>query len=96
MNRQRWTAFIMTFLYGLTIVVIIGWMTKEKTEQVMSERGLPSPASIQRQLNILEPENPLKIDGKLGKLTQEKWDRVYIRESAKAAFAEIDKKEMTQ
>jgi len=64
--------------------------------QVMAEQGLPSPAAIQRQLNQLEPENLLKIDGKLGKLTQEKWDRVYIEQSAKAAFAEFDKKETKQ
>jgi len=58
-----------------------------------AEQGLPSPAPIQRQLNILEPENLLKVDGKISRLTIEKWDRVYIRESAKATFAEFEKGE---
>ena len=61
-------------------------------EQVMGDQSLPSPAAIQRQLNELELENPLKVDGKIGKLTQEKWDRVYIEQAAKAAFAEFEER----
>jgi hypothetical protein len=92
MNRQRWTAFLMTVAFGLSVVFMAGFITKQKTEQVMAEQGLPSISAIQRKLNELEPQNPLKIDGKLGRLTQEKWDKLYIRESAKAAFAEFEKR----
>jgi len=92
MNRERWTVFMLMLLYGFCVVFVMSWMTKQKTEQVMAEQGLPSVAAIQRKLNDLEPANPLKVDGKLGKLTQDKWDRVYIRESAKAAFAEFEER----
>ena len=50
----------------------------------MSE--LPSLIDIQRKLNELEPNNPLKVDGRWGKLTCEKWDRVYCNEQAKKYF----------
>lgn len=47
--------------------------------------SLPSPAAIQELLNRLEPEPRLKVDGKIGPLTLEKWNRVYCEQSAKKA-----------
>ena len=90
MNETLHTALIIggcLFCYAIGRFCQIPQPQEQKTEQ-----GLPSPSAIQRQLNELEPVNPLKVDGKLGKLTQEKWDRVYIEQSAKAAFAEVEVK----
>lgn len=53
---------------------------------------LPSIAAIQQQLNRMEPENPLKADGKLGRQTQEKWDRLFCEQSAKRAWDEFEGK----
>jgi len=47
---------------------------------------LPSLIDIQRKLNELEPNDPLKVDGRWGKLTCDKWDRVYCNEQAKKYF----------
>lgn len=54
-------------------------------KQPVAEPLLPSVAAIQQQLNELEPENPIKVDGKLGRQTQEKWNRVFVEQSAKKA-----------
>ncbi len=51
----------------------------------IAEPLLPSVAAIQQKLNELEPENPLKVDGKVGPKTIEKWNRVYCEQSAKKA-----------
>jgi hypothetical protein len=55
----------------------------EKTKQ--APPLLPSIAAIQQQLNELEPENPLKVDGKVGPMTIEKWNRVFVEQSSKKA-----------
>ena len=47
---------------------------------------LPCLIDIQKKLNELEPNDPLKIDGRWGKLTYEKWERVYCNEQAKKYF----------
>ena len=52
---------------------------------LLAEPLLPSVTAIQQQLNRMEPENPLKVDGKLGPKTIEKWNRVFIAQSAKKA-----------
>ena len=36
----------------------------------------PSPYRLQEMLNEYEPENPIKVDGKIGKETIEKWYRI--------------------
>lgn len=41
------------------------------------ERHLPSPLDIQRRLNQIEPQNPVVVDGVIGKETMKKWNRVY-------------------
>jgi len=56
----------------------------DPTPMLLSE--LPSLIDIQRKLNELEPNDPLKVDGRWGKLTSEKWDRVYCNEQAKRYF----------
>ncbi len=52
-------------------------------KQPVVEPLLPSVAAIQQQLNELEPDDPLKVDGKLGPATEKKWNRVFIEQSAK-------------
>ena len=86
------TRVIIVIAYGLGFISGQKCSENSKTQEQKSEQSLPSPAAIQRQLNQLEPDNPLKVDGKIGRLTQEKWDRVYIRESAKAAFEEFEER----
>jgi hypothetical protein len=51
-----------------------------------SEPELPSLIDIQKRLNELEPDNPIKADGVYGPKTKEKWERVYCNEQAKKYF----------
>ena len=47
---------------------------------------VPSPADIQRLLNAAEPENPIKVDGRIGPETIAKWERIYCNQSAAKTF----------
>jgi hypothetical protein len=49
-------------------------------------KDIPSPAQIQQLLNLLEPEKPIKVDGKIGIATIAKWERVYCNQCAKNTF----------
>lgn len=77
----------------VTVIALTGFTPSEKNvpstkSLIVSDANnidLPSPADIQALLNRLEPEPRLKVDGKIGPLTLEKWDRVYCEQSAKKA-----------
>lgn len=64
----------------LVTVLFLAGCEKQPVEAI-----LPSPAAIQELLNQMEPEPRLKVDGKIGPMTLEKWNRVYCEQSAKKA-----------
>ena len=72
---------------GISMVLNVGLMTERKrlAQAVKAPVDLPSPAAIQLKLNELEPQTLLKVDGKIGPLTLEKWNRVYCEQSARKA-----------
>jgi len=91
-NRERLTAVVMAAVIATSMVALVTCKAKkptERTEPTTPAETVPSVTAIQRRLNELEPESPIRADGKLGPATQAKWDRVFIRESAKAAFAGV-------
>jgi len=93
-NRERVTAFVMVAVIATSVVALSTCKANKKpTEPTTPAETMPSVTAIQRRLNELEPESPIRADGKLGPATQAKWDRVFIRESAKAAFAVVAKTE---
>jgi len=75
------------------IAVVLGEMRATKPLPVkiasplfnVEDLVLPSPGDIQRLLNKLEPESPLKVDGKIGPATRTKWEQVYVLVSAQKA-----------
>ena len=58
------------------------------TIRIMQEnyKDIPSPAQIQQLLNLLEPEKPVRVDGKIGSVTIAKWERVYGNQCAAKTF----------
>lgn len=57
---------------------------------------LISLMELQRLLNTLEPENPIKVDGKVSpdwqeSETQTKWDRIYSNQSNVSYFERRNK-----
>lgn len=88
-SQETLRAFVITAAIGTGAVVLATYRTSQPKPQETAAGPLPSITSIQRRLNELEPDNPLKLDGKLGRATQEKWDRVFIKESAKVAFDKV-------
>lgn len=86
-NKRTAYSLAIALALSAAVIVLASFRWKPEPQQPPAQaEPLPSVTAIQRRLNELEPENPLKVDGKLGRATQEKWDRVFIRESAKAAF----------
>lgn len=84
----QWKEVVLAIGLGVSMVLNVSLITERKTkpaQAVKSPVGLPSPAVIQRMLNELEPLPRLNVDGKLGPKTIEKWNRVYIEQSAKKA-----------
>ncbi len=75
-----------------TLVLILFLAGCEKHEPIGKGPLLPSVTAIQQQLNQLEPENPIKVDGKLGPKTAEKWDRVFCEQSAKRAWDKFEER----
>lgn len=59
---------------------------QDKTIKKLDSLTLPSPADIQTWLNILEPQNAIEIDGRIGARTVEKWDRCYCEQEAQKIF----------
>ena len=78
----------MRILILVTVLLLAGC---EKREPI-TEPLLPSITAIQQQLNRMEPESPIKVDGKLGPATAEKWNRLFIEQSAKRAWEEFEGK----
>lgn len=59
-----------------------GDIIQPKTNMTSASKAEPDPftfsiSDVQEMLNKIEPKSPIKVDGKLGKETQIKWDRVY-------------------
>lgn len=90
-SKETLRAFAITAAIGTAAVVLATFRSRQANPQETPPEPLPSITSIQLRFNELEPENPLKLDGKLGRATQEKWDRVFMKESEKAAFDEVAK-----
>jgi len=65
----------------------VGIVSEQKADPTpMFFTELPCLIDIQKKLNELEPNNPIPVDGRWGKLTYEKWERVYCNEQAKKYF----------
>ena len=86
-GELMWKEVVLATGLGLSMVLNVGLMTERKrlAQAVKEKVDLPSPAAIQLKLNELEPQTRLKVDGKIGPLTLEKWNRIYIEQSAKNA-----------
>jgi len=93
-NREQLAAFFLAAMVGSALILLAFHRTKKDAPEQPTatiEEALPSISEIQRRLNALDPEQPLRVDGKLGPATQAKWDRVFVRESAKQAWADFEK-----
>lgn len=86
---------IITILIGVGFVLLAGYMTQQHCARAtnaprrVSEhppKELLGPFELQELLNQLEPEHPLKVDGKIGPKTIAKWERVYCEQSALKTF----------
>ena len=89
MNRRRNALIGLIVLFmGLLITVHALQKTTPVTNNEITHTRLPSPTDIQLLLNELEPNEPLHVDGIIGKATIEKWERVYCNESARIYFEE--------
>ncbi len=54
--------------------------------EMQNYSDIPSPAQIQQLLNLIEPKDPVKVDGKIGKNTIAKWDRIICNQYAAETF----------
>ena len=78
---RKLTSLVITVVFGLACVVGIGHYTQQQARRAENSpesiaESLLTPKELQKRLNELEPGRPLVIDGKIGKLTIEKWERV--------------------
>ena len=93
-KNERYQSYDAALLLMLLCITIFGWIIyairKNETlyqRQLTIERELPDLIDIQKQLNAIEPENPIEEDGIYGPKTKEKWERVYCNEQAKKYFS---------
>lgn len=75
LHTNHFLSFIASVLFGLIAIAYIGYRTKLECE-TQPNIIPPSPYRLQEMLNEYEPENPIKVDGKIGKETIEKWYRI--------------------
>lgn len=73
-------------LFGLFCLLLILHLTNKPITATTIEPELPSLIDIQKMLNELEPDNPIKADGVYGLATREKWERVWIEKQARKYF----------
>jgi len=89
----RYQVKLVECFFVLIILVAFVWLVlhlsakvncEDETQyQSIAERPeLPSLIEIQKMLNELEPDNPIKVDGIYGPKTKEKWERVWMNEQA--------------
>ena len=73
-------------LAGITLSFcwLIGEVNLEATETKQAE--ILSPKDFQTLLNEIEPQNPIVVDGIIGKQTVAKWERVYCNQCAARTF----------
>lgn len=77
----QWIRF--TLFIGLLCCI---WYWAANRPVPMHDNRLPSVSDIQKQLNDLEPDRDvLKVDGKCGRATLEKWERVYCNQEGAAS-----------
>jgi hypothetical protein len=72
-------------VFGVSAFMIAYYPKTAEPSQV-----LMSQAEVQELLNKLEPENPIEVDGVIGKTSREKWTRVYCNQCNEAYFPEED------
>ena len=79
-------SFILCVAIGVGIIYGVGYQAKRLNPPDDKILTVPSFFEIQELLNEIEPENPIKVDGRIGKKTLEKWDRVYCQQCANMYF----------
>jgi hypothetical protein len=80
---------LFTFVvYGKSIQNLWEELAVIKGEQI-NYSNIPSPYQMQQLLNLLEPDNPIKVDGKIGPQTMAKWNEYICDRNAERTFDEI-------
>ena len=82
-TRQRIQAFLIILFFGLFVCLLIAHFLNSPIEAEIYMPELPNLIEIQKLLNELEPNNPIKEDGIYGPATKEKWERVWMNQQAK-------------
>ena len=82
-TSQRLRAVLILLLFGMFCLLLIFHFTNKPIEEKTIEPELPSLIDIQKMLNKIEPNNPIKTDGIYGPATEEKWERVWMNLQAK-------------
>ena len=81
---RKLTSFIITCIIGLSIVCYVGYRTKQACvgAAFAEKEYILSPMEFQELLNRLEPNDPIVVDGKIGRKTIAKWESVYNNQMA--------------
>ena len=89
-NKERYQSMVLLILLCVVIVVFAAYVANQKDPIKLIEyervQELPSLIDIQRMLNVMEPNEPIKEDGWYGPATESKWDRVYCNQCASKYF----------
>jgi len=94
---------IVLFLYGTIFIRQAMWLAELELELDCLDykienrtNQIPGPAELQRRLNRAEPKNPIKVDGRPGPETIEKWKRVFCNQSAERTFSKSENQLMSK
>jgi len=90
MNKKffvKLNIFLVIVGLGLACYLAGAYVATRQYEQNHLNR-LPSVQQVQHYLNQLDPDDPIIEDGKLGRETQRKWDRLYCDQCANESMKE--------
>ena len=82
-TKNRIQAVLIMLFFGMFVLLMIAHFLNNPIESEVYQPELPCLIDIQKMLNELEPDNPIKADGVYGPATKEKWERVWMNQQAK-------------
>lgn len=97
-SQQKWNSGVLLFISCASILTLIAYISYrppnplDSTKPVkFSTQEIPSIEEFQNLLNQIEPENAIIEDGKLGKATEQKWNKVWMNQQGIRAYESLER-----